>query len=129
MLYLADHNNGGNRLSPKDPEPKRGAMKIYAFPLDADGLVHGPRKTLVDFGTENGCDGMRVDVQGNLYLTVRSMKQPGLKVVDSEGKELAFLATGPANQEGSKEPRGVPSNCEFGRGAESKTLYVTIDKS
>ncbi len=33
-LYLADHNNGGNRLSPSDPEPKRGAMKIYAFPLD-----------------------------------------------------------------------------------------------
>ncbi|MBL9128329.1 MAG: SMP-30/gluconolactonase/LRE family protein, partial [Verrucomicrobiales bacterium] len=26
-LYVGDHNNGGNRLRPTDPEPKRGAMK------------------------------------------------------------------------------------------------------
>jgi len=45
-LYIADHNNGGNRLSPSDPEPKRGAMRIYAFPLNDDGLVKGPRKIL-----------------------------------------------------------------------------------
>ncbi len=43
-LYLVDHNNGGNRLSPSDPEPKRGAMKIYAFALDNDGLIKGERK-------------------------------------------------------------------------------------
>ena len=74
-LYIADHNNGGNRLSPNDPEPKRGAMKIYAFPLDKDGLVKGDgeRKTLVDFGKENGCDGMRVDSDGNIYMAIRSL--------------------------------------------------------
>ena len=56
-LYIGDHNNGGNRLKPTDPEPKRGAMKVLAFPLDDRGLVNGPRRTLVDFGRENGCDG------------------------------------------------------------------------
>ncbi|MBX9584571.1 MAG: SMP-30/gluconolactonase/LRE family protein [Gemmataceae bacterium] len=40
-LYVGDHNNGGSRLSPEDPEPKRGAMKVYALPLDAGGLVAG----------------------------------------------------------------------------------------
>ncbi len=129
-LYLVDHNNGGNRLSPKDPEPKRGAMKIYAFPLDADGLVCGPRKTLVDFGKENGSDGMRVDVQGNIYLAVRSLAQPGIKVIDPSGKELAFLPTGPANQQGLFEDwKGIPSNVEFGVGDDDNVLYVTIDKS
>jgi gluconolactonase len=128
-LYLADHNNGGNRLSPKDPEPKRGAMKVYAFPLDADGLVNGPRKTLVDFGKENGCDGMRVDSRGNLYLAVRSLARPGIMVVDPVGKELAFIPTGPTNQSGLFDDwKGIPSNVEFGIGDERNVLYVTIDK-
>jgi len=129
-LYLSDHNNGGNRQSPTDPEPKRGAMKIYAFPLDANGLVSGPKKTIVDFGKESGCDGMRVDKDGNLYLTVRSLAKPGILVVNPAGKELAFLPTGPENQKGLfEEWKGIPSNVEFGVGDDAHTLYVTIDKS
>ena len=129
-LYLADHNNGGNRLSPTDPEPKRGAMKIYAFPLDEQGRVNGPRRTLVDFGKENGCDGMRVDMKGNLYMAIRSLARPGILVIDPTGKELAFLPTGPAKQSGLFEDwKGIPSNVEFGLGSESNLLYVTIDKS
>ena len=129
-LYVGDHNNGGNRLSPDDPEPVRGAMKIYAFPLDEQGLVNGPRKTLVDFGKENGSDGMRVDAQGNLYIASRSLARPGILVIDPTGKELAFIATGPTKQAGLfEEWRGIPSNVEFGVGDDSKTLYVTIDKS
>jgi gluconolactonase len=129
-LYVGDHNNGGNRLSPDDPEPKRGAMKIYAFPLNAEGLVHGPRKTLVDFGKENGSDGMRVDTQGNLYIASRSLARPGILVIDPTGKELVFIATGPTNQTGLfEEWRGIPSNVEFGVGDDSNSLYVTIDKS
>jgi gluconolactonase len=128
-LYLADHNNGGNRLSPDDPEPRRGAMKVYAFPLDAQGLVSGPRRTLVDFGKENGCDGMRVDAGGNLYLAVRSLARPGILVIDPAGKELAFLPTGPTGQRGLFEDwKGIPSNVEFGTGDDSHTLYVTVDK-
>lgn len=130
ILYVGDHNNGGNRLSPADPEPKRGAMKIYAFPLDEEGLVQGPRRTIVDFGTENGSDGMRVDTEGNLYIAARSLARPGVLVVDPAGAELAFLPTGPANQGGLFEDwKGIPSNVEFGVGADSQHLYVTIDKS
>jgi gluconolactonase len=130
-LYLADHNNGGNRVSPDDPAPKRGAMKVYAFPLDNDGLVKGDRKTLVDFGKESGCDGMRIDTQGNLYLAVRSLARPGIMVIDPTGKELAFLPTGEPNQTSDKfeDWKGIPSNVEFGTGDKSDTLYVTIDKS
>jgi gluconolactonase len=129
-LYVADHNNGGNRLSPQDPEPKRGAMKIYAYPLDDQGRVNGPRRTLADFGKENGCDGMRVDTQGNIYMAIRSLARPGIQVIDPTGKTLAFLPTGPENQTGLFEDwKGIPSNVEFGVGADSSSLYVTIDKS
>ena len=43
-LYVADHNNGTDRIDPDRPPPKKGAMKVYAFPLGSDGLVNGPRR-------------------------------------------------------------------------------------
>ena len=128
-LYVGDHNNGTDKIDPAAPPPKPGAMKIYAFPLGPDGRVSGPRKTLVDFGAEAGSDGICVDVKGNIYLTSRSMKRPGLMVIDPTGKELAFVPTGPANQIAGQEPVGIPSNCEFGIGGEDTMLYVTVDKS
>lgn len=129
-LYVGDHNNGGNRLRATDPEPKRGAMKVYAFPLDEGGLVSGSRKTVVDFGVQNGCDGMTVDSEGRLYLACRSLDRPGLMIVDPSGKEVAFLETGPRQQKGLFEDwKGIPSNVEFGIGADAHSLYVTIDKA
>jgi gluconolactonase len=127
-LYVADHNNGTDRIDPTAPAPKPGAMKVYSFPLGADGKVKGPSKVLVDFGTEAGCDGMTVDAKGNIYLAARSLKRPGILVIDPDGKEVGFIPTGPS-QAGAKEPVGIPSNCCFGIGAESKMLYVTVDVS
>jgi len=127
-LYLADHDNGTDKIDPNKPA-KPGAMKVYSFPLGPDGLVAGKRKTLVDFGTEAGCDGMCVDAAGRIYLTVRSLKRPGVMVIDPEGKEVGFIATGPASQSGAKQPKGLPSNVTFSRGKDKKMLYVTIDKS
>src|SRR5580692_7171498 len=127
-LYVADHNNGTDRIDPSAPPPKKGAMKLYAFPLGPDGLVNGPRKTLIDFGGENGIDGMCVDVKGNLYMAVRSLKRPGIWVADRSGKELAYIATGEP-QTDAGQAVNIPANCCFGIGEESSTLYVTVDKS
>jgi len=127
-LYVVDHNNGTDKIDPTAPPPKKGAMKLYAFPLGDNGKVSGPRKTLIDFGTEDGIDGMTLDVRGNLYLAVRSLKRPGVMVTDPTGREIAFIPTGPS-QPGAREPVGLPSNCDFGIGAESKVLYVTVDTS
>jgi gluconolactonase len=127
-MYVADHNSGSEHVDRGGPL-KHGAMKVYAFPLGRDGLVAGPRKTLVDFGGEAGCDGMTRDRRGNLYLAVRSLKRPGVLVLSpATGRELAFIPTGPS-QPGAKAPRGIPANCCFGVGAESKVLYVTVDTS
>ena len=127
-LYVVDHNNGTDKIDPAAPPPKKGAMKLYAFSLGPDGLVSGPRKTLIDFGEEDGIDGMTIDAKGNLYLTVRSLKRPGVQVTDPTGKEIAFIPTGPS-QPGAEKPNGLPSNVDFGIGDESNMLYITIDLS
>lgn len=128
-LYVADHNNGTDRIDPAAPPAKKGAMKIYAFPLGDDGLVDGPRRTLVDFGADDGCDGLTVDERGNIYLTARAASRPGLLVIDPDGKEVGFLSTADLRDPGSDGPGGMPSNCEFGMGQEGHVLYVTVDRS
>lgn len=130
-LYVADHDNGTDKIDPNAPSPKLGPMTIYAYPLGADGKVNGKRKTIVDFGDQAGCDGMCVDASGNLYLTARSVKRPGVLVVDPNGKEIAFIPTGPANQvtDATHPAVGMPSNVVFGLGEDLNLLYVTIDKS
>lgn len=127
-LYVGDNNNGTDRIDLKLPPPEKGAMKVYAFPLDSAGLIAGPRKTIYDFGRESGCDGMTVDAKGNLYLTSRSAKRQGVLIIDPRGNELGFIATGEP-QPDAKQPEGLPSNCDFGIGDESNVLYITVDKS
>jgi gluconolactonase len=127
-LYVADHNNGTDRIDPEAPKPKLGAMKVYAFPLGLDGLVDGPRRTLVDFGDEEGSDGMTVDTEGRIYLASRRPSRPGVLVIDPAGKEVDFIKTGEP-QEGTREPSGNPSNVDFGIGGEKDVLYITVDKS
>lgn len=126
-LYVVEHNNGTDRIDPNAPPPKAGAMRIYSFPLGTDGLINGPRRTLIDFGEEKSCDGMALDVKGNVYLALRSLRRPGILVIEPNGKEVGFIPTGPS-QPDAKEPVGLPSNVEFGIGQESRMLYITIDK-
>jgi len=125
-LYLADHDNGSTDVT--KPGGKAGAMKIYAFPLEPNGHIGSPRRTIVDFGDKKGCDGMTVDALGHIYLTVREPTRPGIMVIDPDGKEVAFIPTGPANQKEDKAV-GLPSNVEFGIGADANVLYATIDLS
>jgi gluconolactonase len=128
-LYVADHNNGTNAIDPTRPAPEQGTMKIYAFPLGADGLVAGKRKTFYDFGAMKGCDGMCIDANGNVYLTQRDGARPGVLIVNAAGKEVGFIPTGPVDQDPQGKLVGIPSNVEFGIGDEAKVLYITVDMS
>ena len=126
-LYLADHDNGTDKIDPDAPAPKQGVMRIYAFDLDHRGTVRN-RRTIVEFGEKKGCDGMCVDAKGNIYLTVRDASRPGVLVVNPDGKEVGFIPTGPADQD-QATATGLPSNVEFGIGKDSNVLYVTVDTS
>ena len=95
---------------------RKGFMGLLAYDLAPDGTAK-LRKTLVDYGKYDGPDGLTVDKDGNLYVAVRAENRPGIYVYSPEGKELAYIKT------------EVPTNVGFGRGAESKTLYITAGKS
>jgi gluconolactonase len=70
----------------------------------------------VDYAPFDGPDGLICDKEGNLYVAVRSENRPGICVYSPQGQELAYLKT------------EVPTNVGFGRGRESKTLYITAGK-
>lgn len=114
-LYVVSNDNGSvdvGRLPAGTPSHK-GQMALLAYDLHADGSATF-RKTLVDYYPDDGPDGVAVDAEGNLFVAERSVKRPGIAIRSSEGKELAFIPTGV-----------LPTNMGFGRGAESKTLYIS----
>ncbi len=111
-LYVAETDNGSSGI-PGETPGKKGLMQLLAFDVAGDGSLSNSR-VLVDFGAENGIDGMAVDSEGRIFAAVRSEKQFGIAVYDKSGHQLEFLKT-----------PTLPSNCGFGAGNDSKTLYIT----
>ena len=62
---------------------------------------------------------MTVDVDGNLYIAVRSEAAPGVHIYTPQGKELAYISTG----------KELPTNVAFGYGDDGNLLYLTSGKS
>ena len=104
---------------------------MLAFDWTTTGWSRDAPRTLVDFGPENGCDGITVDAPA--ISTSPAAAWPGRACWSSipTGKELAFLPTGPAGQTGERStigkafPATSSSALDDGSGA---MLYVTIDK-
>ncbi len=111
-IYVANTDNGSVGL-PDQPATSKKRMSLEAFDIADDGtLTH--RLTLVDFGGEDGIDGMTVDASGRIFAAVRSEKRFGIAAYSPAGKELAFLKT-----------PTLPSNCCLGAGHGAETLYIT----
>ncbi|MCS6852129.1 MAG: SMP-30/gluconolactonase/LRE family protein [Gemmataceae bacterium] len=116
------------RLYVIDSHPRvGGARKIWAFEVKEDGSLGGQR-LVYDFGKGRGGDGMRLDMQGNLWvaagiLTPRGPGEttdilPGIYVISPEGQLLGRI---PVLED-------LITNLAFG-GPERKTLYVTAGKT
>ena len=115
-LYLVDSCPvpGGNR-------------KIWAFDLDASGDP-GNQRVVVDFAPGRGGDGMRLDVEGNLYIAAGLMvaRGPhetldvptGVYIVSPDGEWQGRI---PIHED-------LITNLAFG-GPDGKTLYVTAGKT
>jgi len=83
------------------------ARNIRAFDVRPDGSLANDRVFIqVPAGVT---DGMKVDVEGNLYVTAAD----GVWVIDASGKHL-----------GTIQVPEQPANCAFG-GADNKSLYIT----
>ena len=127
-LYVVSNNNGTTALERLDEQasgradgktnsPTRTSqMYLHAYTLAPDGRATF-RRTLVDYYPQDGPDGLVADVEGNIYAAVRDQTRPGVYVYSPEGEELAYIET------------EMPTNVGFGRGRDSKTLYITAGKS
>lgn len=126
-LYVVSNDNGATsieRLPSADPNNPaaigvpllKGRMALLAYDLAADGSAKF-RKVMVDYSPQDGPDGLVCDREGNLYVAERAETRPGIAVYSPAGKELAFIKT------------ELPTNVGFGRGKESKTLYITAGSS
>jgi gluconolactonase len=117
-LYVLSHDNGAHDFLEKGETSQKGLMACLAYALAPDGSV-GNRRLLIDWLPNDGGDGMTVDVEGNLYIAVRSEAAPGLYVYSPEGKQLAYASTG----------KELPTNVAFGYGEAANLLYLTSGKS
>ena len=88
--------------------------RVMAFDVRADGLLGTGRLffdavPLVKRGLQGTCDGLKVDIRGNVFTTAPG----GLAVLSPEGKLLGTILL------------GVASNCAWG--GDGSTLYITAD--
>ena len=114
-LYVSEHPYSSADIL--TGEPAMLPMSIRAYDLTPEGrAIHG--RLLVDFGVNEGADGMTVDASGNLVTTYRGDARRGIRVFSPDGKEIDFL---PLPEK--------PTNVAFGTGAERNILYVTAGKS
>jgi gluconolactonase len=111
-----------------DSHPKPGGnRKIWAFDVAANGSL-SKQRLVYDFGKGRGGDGMRLDVNGNLWVAagisvIRGPGEtldnpPGIYVISPQGKLLGRMPV----------PENLITNCAFG-GPDRKTLFVTAGKT
>ena len=110
-----------------DNHPVKPVRKLWAFPLDARGLVSGAGKELHDFGAGRGGDGMAIDVHDNLYVTAGADQPYPNQSTDNVGGVYVFTPQGKL-LEVIDIPEDMVTNCCFG-GKDRKTLYVTAGKT
>jgi gluconolactonase len=112
-LYLAIFEPGERRLLGRSL-PRR--MVIERWTVGRRGELREGR-VLVDFGEEDGADGLATDREGHLWAAVQRRDRPGIYTFDPTGRERAYV------------PLPAPTNLAFGRPPEDDVLWVTADRS
>jgi gluconolactonase len=101
-VFVADHEATND-----------GTRQLLSFSATAEGKLEN-KQILHDFGSSRGIDGMALGPRGNIFATAGSGKEAGIYVFDPSGNLLQVINL-----------PGDPTNCTFGHGKNSLTLYVT----
>ena len=124
-LYIIGNDNGWFEFQNLKEGEKtlQGHHQLQAYDVDPATGNLSNRRVLIDYTKRDkpcsGPDGMIADSEGNIWLASRCEYRPGVQVLDSQGKELAYISTG----------KELPTNVGFGRGADSNVLYLTSGHS
>jgi gluconolactonase len=122
-----------------DSHPKVGGnRKIWAFDVSADGAL-SKQQLVYDFGKGRGGDGMKLDMNGNLWVAAGIHFPRGNPGETLDVPAGIYVISPAASPEKSGEAKGkllgrIPinedliTNMTFG-GPERKTLYVTAGKT
>lgn len=104
-----------------------GNRKVWGFELDDSGNPHH-QQCIFDFAPGRGGDGMRLDIEGNLYVAAgiftprgpheSSDVPPGVYIISPQGKLLGRI---PVQED-------VITNLAFG-GKDGRNLYITAGKT
>lgn len=119
LLYVADNNNS-----------QGGARRLWRFHLQPDGRVDAATQTLLyDWKTTRGPDGMKLDVDGRLYVAA-GLNKPSPPHESADEPTAGVYVFSPAGEllEFVRIPRDETTNCAFG-GVDGRTLYVTAGGS
>jgi gluconolactonase len=104
-----------------------GNRKIWSFDLDGAGKPSNQR-LVYDFAPGRGGDGMRLDVEGNLYVAAGILcPRHGSETADVEPGIYIITPAG-VLRERLPVPEDVLTNLAFG-GPDGRTLYVTAGKT
>jgi gluconolactonase len=101
-LYIAVSDPKNTRVMAYDLQDDGTAKNGHVF-FNAQPLKSAERK--------GGCDGLKVDTNGNIWTTGPG----GVLIISKDGKHLGSILTGQAT-----------ANCAFG-GSDQSTLYITAD--
>lgn len=119
----------GKTLYVIDSHPKEGGnRKVWAFDVAADGSLAGQR-VVYDFKKGRGGDGMRLDLEGNLWVAAginRHRGNPG----ETLDVPAGVYVISPAGELRGRIPipEDLLTNLAFG-GPDRKTLYVTAGRT
>jgi gluconolactonase len=104
-----------------------GNRKIWRFRLDDRGLPHD-QHCLFDFAPGRGGDGMRLDVEGNLYVAAGISRPRGQHETTDVPAGIYVISPSGSLRGRIPIPEDVLTNLAFG-GADGKTLYITAGKT
>ncbi len=115
-LYIAVSDKDNTRimaydLAPQGKEGVAGIINGVVIPKPRNGRELFNAQKLKSADRKGGCDGLKVDSQGNLWTTGPG----GVLILDKNGRHLGSILTGQAT-----------ANCAWG-GKDKSTLYITAD--
>jgi gluconolactonase len=116
LLFVVDSNPtiGGNR-------------KIWSFDLDAAGNPANQR-LVYDFAPGRGGDGMRLDIDGNLYVAAGIITPRGAHETADDPPGIYILTPQGELKQRIPITEDVLTNLAFG-GPDGRTLYITAGKT